>query len=226
MAVYVSLIYHMARLMKALELDSPQFVLFSGKGSKLTTILDPDSLLPSLQKLTRLIFDYVYQQNCPPIELKQTSNPKEVTSKGGLSDKAIAKSKSLELDTIKTVLTGTSTPEIIKGKSIGRTYKDVIGNTTYRDEVVKDVQQLPQLIQTLDRQLRFSDKFGIDTAALQVVTDVLNDKRLLINAYQAGLDERIIEIGQTTTEVLNEPLFFYPLVGALNEIAKRVAKLN
>lgn len=84
---YTALIYHIARTMKCKSLDFPRHLTFSGTGSKLLQILIDVSEKEVLEKYTKLIFEKVYGTEYDKDGLDiliNTSNPKEVTCKGGL----------------------------------------------------------------------------------------------------------------------------------------------
>lgn len=216
---YVALFYHLAKLMKVQGLPSPQFVVFSGNGSKLTSILDPDPNLKTLSKLTRLLFEEVYEGPCSAIGLKQTSNPKEITCKGGL----VADQSMPDIEELNVVLTGAVKQELIKNKSSSRTYEGIQYDTQYRNLVLEEVKNLGPLLTLLNKKLQFADFFAIKPSALQMVVNLLNDNDLLINAYQSGLTERINGLSGATDVAVEETLFFYPLVGILNEAAYQLS---
>lgn len=82
---YSAIIYHIAELMKAKNIELPKHIVFSGTGSKILTIITPD--LKILANLSKKIFEGVYNQNFDSDGLTietEKEMPKEVTCKGGL----------------------------------------------------------------------------------------------------------------------------------------------
>ena len=106
---YTALIYHIARTMKCKSLDFPRHLTFSGTGSKLLQILIDVSEKEVLEKYTKLIFEKVYGTEYDKDGLDiliNTSNPKEVTCKGGLLE---MKTMSVaDIEDMKICLLGTS----------------------------------------------------------------------------------------------------------------------
>jgi hypothetical protein len=66
--------------------------------------------------------------------------------------------------------------------------------------------------------LNFKDEFGVSTESLQVFNDIKSSD--LEDYIMAGLS--IAKNDADENEILSETLFFYPLVGKLNELAKAI----
>ncbi len=57
---YSAIVYHIAQLMKRLQLDMPSGICLSGNGAKVLRFLDSDRSLGNLNRLSKLIFEKVY----------------------------------------------------------------------------------------------------------------------------------------------------------------------
>ncbi len=81
---YAAIVYHVANLMKMRQLRIPEFITFSGNGSRIIRLISGDDDTSVLTRYTQLIFGDVYGVNdVPPIELRLSVNPKEMTCKVG-----------------------------------------------------------------------------------------------------------------------------------------------
>jgi len=125
---FASIIYHVAKLMRAAGHGDPGAILFSGNGSKTLDILDRSNDHSSLAKLSERIFDKVYDKDRDgSIKIIQSQNPKEITAKGALlSDKDLE----VDIEAIRTVLLGTKEDEISPKRS---NHKYIITDKTLKE---------------------------------------------------------------------------------------------
>ena len=83
---YSAIIYHVAQIIKAKDLEMPRHISFSGNGSKLITVLTTDE--QQLAAFTKLIIERVvgrkYDKELEILGFESGANPKESTCKGGL----------------------------------------------------------------------------------------------------------------------------------------------
>ena len=77
---YTAIMYYIARLLDKQGIPSPKYITCSGTASKIFNIIGGTN---NIQEFTNLIFKEV-QQIDTKLLLKQVSNPKEITCKGGL----------------------------------------------------------------------------------------------------------------------------------------------
>lgn len=215
---YSSIIYHIAQLMKKKNLEIPENILLTGTGSKVIPLISGDSNFTKLEKLTQLIFEHVYQEKIGfTIELNQEKSPKEITAKGGLY-----KGKDeMELADIMTVLLGDTENTFVSGKKI--TYDKFEQEIGY-DSIEKEVNHFIEMIFSLHDELNFNTSFGVDPRLLKPSKDLLQAG--IMKHLKTGLERKKKELGDHATEI-EESLFFYPLIGGLNELAyKLVTKIS
>ncbi|OZI08856.1 hypothetical protein BWI93_06370 [Siphonobacter sp. BAB-5385] len=217
---YTAQIYHLARLMKAKDKKMPRYIAFSGTGSKLLDILTPRNV--ALADLAKLIFEKVYDApyHADGLDIvRERNSPKESTCKGGLKMPGLNFSREddgtleAQMDRIKTVLLGTKEDRIVVR---GDTYQHIDGEVLQgvADEVKAFVDMLFSL------EISFSGKFGVNEGRLDQYKNILL-RNLLQNVYSGW------EMRRESLENLNSPveetLFFYPLLGALNQLAWEAA---
>lgn len=209
---YSAIIYHLAKLMKVKGLDAPRFLTFSGTGSKVIAIADSNAGLLGLQKLTNLIFKKIYSNTETNIEIKQHQEPKEITCRGGLLSDA-----DLDIEDIKTVLIGDKDNTVIPGSSLNYSQ---INDEKILKGIVDEVKSFIDLLFDLNNEFNFSNKFGVNPANLSDYQNVLKED--LMRYLKSGLETKKQDLSGKTNINIEEPLFFYPLVGALNNLAYKI----
>ena len=216
---YSSLIYHIADLMKAKGIDAPKNILFSGTGSKSILITNGSNNLDKLDKLTGLIFDKVFEGNGNhKVKINIEKNPKEITCKGGLE---IDIDSIGDIENIKSVLVGDTEKTTIKENPIK--YNNI--NDDLTKSVVSEVDNFIDLLFAIDDSMNFKKFFGVNSAHLDSYKTILKEETL--NLLDTGLRRKIESLQGNTNITLEESLFFYPLVGALNKLSyKIVTELN
>ena len=216
---YSSLVYHIANLMKKKGLSPTKNILLSGTGAKTILIANGSSNLTKLNRLTKIIFEKVFQnEDVPDIQLYLADKPKEITCKGGLK---VDIDKIGDVEDIKTVLVGDVAQSIAKDSNI--TYTDITKNLL--DEVVLEVNNFVDVLFEVNEELNFKKYFGVNPAHLQKYKDVLKAETL--NLLMTGVSRKKESLKGNVNIPLEEPLFFYPLVGALNRLSYHiVAEFN
>ena len=209
---YGAIIYHLAQLMKAAEIEMPRHILFSGRGSKIINITDGNTRLESLTKLTQKIFEKVFRKNAAQIELVQYEQPKEITCKGGLLSDV-----DVDIDHIKKVLLGTGQHTIVPEKSV--TYPDI--NEESLTQVVREVEQFVNVLFEIHHEYNFSHHFGVNPTHLTNYRQWL--KTDLMEYLKSGYQMKLDELAGNQHVNIEETLFFYPLVGVLNRLAYKIA---
>ena len=215
---YSSIVYHIAEMMKIKGMDAPRNILFSGTGSKTLQIIDSDRKLGSLTKLFEAIFNEVYESNDSNINLEANDNPKEITCKGGFYiDKNLNINSHKEL--IEFNIGNINDKKIQKNAQKDdsvMTYNNI--NKEFINGVIENVDSFYNLFFKLSKSLDFIDEFGISTTALKVFDN--NKSNDLEDFIMAGLDAA--KKDSNDDEALSETLFFYPLIGKLNELASEI----
>ncbi len=216
---YSSLIYHIANLMKAKGIDAPTNILFSGTGSKSILITNGSSNLDKLDKLTGLIFDKVFKDNeNHKVKINIEPNPKEITCKGGLE---IDVNSIGEIEDIKSVLIGDTEKTTINENPIK--YNNINDNVI--NSVVSEVDDFIDVLFSIDDTMNFKKYFGVNSTHFDIYKSILKEETL--NLLDTGLRRKIESLQGNTNIPLEESLFFYPLVGALNKLSyKIVTELN
>lgn len=215
---YSSIVYHIAEMMKIKGMDAPRNILFSGTGSKTLNILDSDKNLSSFTHLFEEIFNDVYAINNSKIEVKSHPNPKEITCKGGFYiDSIVDIKKHKEL--IETNI-GNLNNKLVQKRAMPDDSSISFNNVDkeFRKGVVDNVEVFYELFNKLNTSLNFKDEFGVSTNSLNVFNEIKSDD--LEDFVMAGLD--LSKNDADDNEILSETLFFYPLVGKLNELAKAI----
>ena len=205
---YTAIIYHVAQIMKAKGLAMPHHLTFSGYGAKTLDILTSNNR--TLSKFTKLIFERVYGEQYPDNDLIiiRPDNAKELTGKGGLMQ---FKNQDIEeIQKLKTVLLGTDGTTFTQF-----TYGDIDENMRYK--IVSNIVEFYDFFFDLDNDFSFYSNFNIDTDKLKDIKEkLMNDKRNLITYFQDGVDIRNV----SNDTKIEDSLFFYPLVGELNDLAE------
>jgi hypothetical protein len=206
---YSAIIYHLAKLMKAKSYKTPRYITFSGTGSKVLGIADSNSKLLGLQKLTNIIFQKIYGVTESNIELIQHKEPKEITCRGGLHSDT-----DVDIENIKSVLIGNREDSLISEIKI--TYEK-LNDEALLKSIISEVNEFIDLLFSINNDFNFSDKFGVNPAKLDNNINIL--KQDLMRYLKSGIEIKKQDLRGKTNINLEEPLFFYPLVGALNHLA-------
>ncbi len=209
---YGAIIYHLAHLMKAADIEMPRHILFSGRGSKIINITDGSTRLESLTTLTQKIFEKVFQKDAAQIELVQYEQPKEITCKGGLLSDV-----DVDIDHIKKVLFGTGQHTIIPETAVK--YPDI--NEQSLTQVIQEVERFVDVLFEVHEEYNFSHHFGVNPTHLGNYRRWL--KIDLMEYLKSGHQMKLDELAGNQNVNIEETLFFYPLVGVLNRLAYKIA---
>jgi len=211
---YVSIIYHVAKIIKAKSVNLPRYITFSGTGSKIINIADGSDKLNALTELTQIIFKEIFSTDAiPKIEIKQDENPKEISCKGALN---IPAGQNIKIEDIKTVLLGTTEEILIPSKSF--TYKEI--NQQTEDSIQMEYLKFLDWFFALNKIYSFKDNFGINPVHLQAYKEYLTDNAL--DDLKAGIEDKKKDLEGDLDINLEETLFFYPLIGGLNNLAYKI----
>jgi len=206
---YAAIIYHIAQLMKMKEFPLPRFIIFSGLGSNIINYVTPNK--ETLEDLTKNILAEVYQQSFDNEDLtiiKEDKNLKEVTCKGGLF-----MDMEYKVDEIRNVLLGDLDCSLSGGKI---NYRSI--DSTVKKAIISNLENFYKVLITIDKKMKLQNSFAIPFKMDAVISNIKND--MLIN-LEDGLEFIKKEIGDT--DEIEETLFFYPLIGALNGLARDIA---
>ena len=212
---YCSLVYHIAELMKKENLELPQKILFSGTGSKILGIIDSDHQAANLCKISRLIFEKVYESKYNVKEnlleiIQERNKPKEITCKGGLySQELLGQIIPSEI---------TKTHHCLK--DIETLYLKDLDNDSYMNEIIDHVKKFNDVFIGLNLELNFNDHFGISVESFAMFRTNMNRE---LREY---LESMKSTMHYTEDEAIKETLFFHPIAGVISKLSKELSQLN
>ncbi len=209
---YAAIVYHLAKLMKAKNLSYPRYITFSGTGSKIINIADVSIGLKNLTAFTKLIFEDIYNEENLNIELRQYDEPKEITCKGGLLCDNYA-----DIDDIKTVLVGSQETQLVPETMLK--YNE-INDPKLLTSVQAEVIEFIDKFFGWNERYNYANKFGINPQGLEAQKATLKED--LMQFLMAGVKEKQIEVQNNNNVHIEETLFFYPLIGALNKLSQNI----
>jgi hypothetical protein len=223
---YGAMMYHIAKLMLKANLAMPRYVCFGGNGSKINAEIDSDPNLGYLTRFTRYMFEAVYQQQygsggaqTESITIKKVAEPKEITCKGGLYEAA-----DTPVEDIMLVLLGDAQQTVVNDMAIGQFQRNSLRynqiTSEHRAAVHQEVLTFIDVLFNINNDFSFNRNFGINAAKMEDFKRILQTD---LRQYLAdGLERKAVE-NKDANAVVEESLFFYPLVGALNNLANNLA---
>ena len=209
---YVSIIYHIAKILKAKELKAPRHITFSGNGSKIFNVISPDSR--HLAKFTKVIFEALLGKDAVDeleiLGLDIESNPKEATCKGGISG----------------YVEDDDRDKIIAFKGFDNLFmseEDTYAGITdqYKEKTLDIVKEFFDFtLDDLNRLFDYDNNFGINHASLELA------KEVCYKDLKTFLDKGIMLCREETDsqDKIEETLFFYPIIGTLNVLSQEIYK--
>jgi len=225
MLFYVSIIYHLAFLMKQSgEKNMPSFITFSGNGSKILTILNGKaSSFKVLTELTEIIFNKIYQtEKGNKINIILPLNPKEVTCKGCVIDDD--NSGSEETSTIPNYFL--SNNQLIN-KNNSFTFKKIQQEIEeFKQNEIEEYKQFIKFFFELNKDINFHNRFGIPAEHLKDYEKILLSNAEILNYLGDGIEKKFKEIGKNVDQKVEETSFFYILHGMLFKLAKEISQFK
>ena len=220
---FTAIIYHVAQMMKArhddqgkaLHLDKPRYVTFSGNGSRVLFYISPDEKL--LGDLTKVIFEKVYGRSEEDFDLdlyRETLEPKEATCRGGL------------------MMEDTFSPQEIKDKTVSylglRAHPFSGKDTLYgklgpgeKKEILDQYLAFVRFFLELGHEFDFHKNFTIPPRSMELAEELLTKDAM--DFLEEGLSRRKEELPGFDQAKMEETLFFFPLIGSLNRLAFEIA---
>lgn len=207
---YTGIMYYIARLLEKNGIPSPKYITCSGTASKIFNIIGGTE---NIQKFTNLIFKEV-QNLDTNLQLKQVSNPKEITCKGGLK----MSQADIEATPVKSYFFGSSIFDKRNNISAGE-LKEL--DDEVREEVIKGYKDFIQFFFNLNKKMSYAQYFGIeDNGSFEQFEKVLvGDAE---QDFATVLEERLKDFQDA--DPFEDSLFFYPLSGGLFRLAAFISQ--
>lgn len=222
---YAAIIYHLAKLMKAKDLEMPDKIVFSGNGSRVIPLFTDDPEI--LEGFTKEIFKKAYSAKTYSNSLSITlnkENPKEATCKGGFF---VRNTNSFgEILKKQVVLHSNGTNSLIerKNNSIDDTKLLNTYNIINEEYLSKTVEEVSDFIDTVFDLLQFfkNEGFNLNTESIDIAKQVCSKK---LSIYMnIGWQQKKREIDEN--DIIEETLFFYPIVGMLKDLTNAICDNN
>jgi len=207
---YVAIVYHIAHIMKAKNMELPRYIAFSGNGSKLLSVLSDDNKL--LAKFTVKIFEAIYDKSYSSdgLTIIRSENPKEATCKGGIA--GLARIQDYQnIDNYKAVFDGCNGNFITT-----ETYDSILKRKDLDAEIRQSLRRFVDFLFDLQKSVDLEKWFGVSAKSISNAKDICN--RDIVRYFRDGLNQKLEEVSKET--VVEETLFFYPLHGIINSLAK------
>lgn len=216
---YVSIIYHIANIMKAKDFPMPRHITFSGNGSKMLNILTTSNT--TLENFTKLIFEKVYGQkySVDGLTIIRPESSKESTCKGGIIHEPFQPQDYFQIKEMKTVLLGNDDKTFATEKM---SYDDI--DEGLKTSVVENTNKFFDFAFSLDKDFSFFDAFDVDKSIMKSVRALCarDVKTYLENGI--SIKKHMLEQDGADNKI-EETLFFYPLVGILNALVREIYKM-
>ncbi len=218
---YTALIYHIAQLMKHKSIGLPGAITFSGTGSKLLTIISTDDQM--LGKLARIVFEKVYEQTYDASGLTlfyERKGPKEVTCKGALMQPT--NSRPVDTEAISYVY-----PATFQDEYAALTYAD-LRKAEVTNSLLKETGAFIDFFFALNQEFSFTRNLNVSARSLAIAQQELRTHldTSLMDGIQRKENEVAAEfsgMADALSSPIEETLFFYPLIGAINKLANALA---
>jgi ribosomal protein L25 (general stress protein Ctc) len=215
---YSAIVYHLALLMKAQDLQMPDKIVFSGNGSKVLPFFTDDTDI--LRDYTRLIFEKVYgNTSLGNLEIIRQKNPKEATCKGGFF---VDHSETFgDIYKKRVVLHANGSNTVIEQSGNRGTYATV--DKAYLNSTAEEAIKFVQFI--FDLLPSFSTwGYKLNSSSIEIAKQVCFNKNRLDIHTRSGWKMKQQEVEKT--EVIEETLFFYPLIGLLKDLSDTICDKN
>lgn len=215
---YASLLYFIAKEMKAKGLKKPLTIAFSGNGSNSIKVLTNNT--DTLMKFAKMIFEDVYDipyEKGEILEVICEENPKTATCKGGILTSS--NDVNFDPDTLKFNLLGIDSDKTIDN------YRYIDVNDGIINSVVDRVESMIDYILSPEKIDFYIKNFGVNQGKSSIINELC---KIRLKEYaKSALDARKDELQTWNADEtcrLEETLFFFPVIGMLNNLAREMAK--
>lgn len=211
---YGSILYFIAKSMKNKGLKQPLTLAFSGNGSKTLRILSPSN--NTIGEFAKLIFEKVYGEKGNKLDIIFEEEPKKATCKGGIFNPT--QQTPNDIKPIKFNLIGN---DLDLNVDVTEKFKFEQITEEVQEQIVNSViEYINSLFEIQDHNDEFlTHSLGADESVIEIVKEICNDRVELSQSLKSALSMK------KPSKVIEETLFFYPLVGVLHELALKISKL-
>lgn len=207
---YTAIVYHIAQIVKSLNLEVPRHISFSGNGSKVIRVITTDSKL--LARYTKMVFEKLlgkpYGKELDLLGLEKDSNPKESTCKGGIIGTEDEDNRDKTI-VFKSDCTGLVTPK--------DTYANI--KDDYKRRTVTAVEDFFKFVLVdMNSAFNFDKNFGVKPSSIRIAQEMA--KKDLLTFLEKGISQRCEET--EAEDMIEETFFYYPIKGVLNAISAEI----
>jgi hypothetical protein len=225
---YAAILYHITKVLKKEGIAMPRYITLSGRGSKALDVLGSST---QVTRLSEVIIKKIYDEKDENGRVQYAADglniitenitSKEVTCKGALGiDKAqlVVMDDIGFLKSIKSISSGVKEGEATEPEVYSDINNDVIKG------VKAEIEDFIDFLFALHRDFNFQDELNISVSKLSDYKDLL--KKDIENHIEQGLNIRKKELQGDFERRLEETLFFYHFVPALNKLAIAIHQKN
>lgn len=219
---YTAIVYHLAHLIKAKgeqnpAIREPQYIAFSGNGSKLLQMLNVGTHVgkKALERYTQAIFEKVTGRDYPHQRgvnlIIDLDKPKEATCKGGLNANAGMAVPGVEC------LLGTDDDRFVTGETYSLILDDGAPDDHVKDGMQKAMNNFADTFFALMHEQRPDEQFGTwDEDTLKPFRSLFTDDPM--NCIPAARNF----YGLQPNDAIKSSLFFIPVTNLIYELAKEI----
>lgn len=223
---YSTIIYHTAKMMRISGYQIPDYILFSGTGSKIIDLIvtEPSGLNDYTRAVFARVFDISPEQESQIfIRLEKESESKELCCKGGLYGADEVAGENMDEKITILVNEKICKPAISDESTISDYCYSQLSDSALKNAVLKDVGDCISAISYVLNVRGFAKKLSVSAMWINKAQDILRERGLqfLNEGISAKDKERSLLVEDPKLE---EPLFFYPLIGLVNELAFAIAE--
>ncbi|WP_010250501.1 hypothetical protein [Myroides injenensis] len=204
-----SIVYYIAKTMKAKEIISPAFFTFSGTGSKILNILDSSKQKTLLSEYVSIIFQNIYQDPTIEIQIEITDKVKEISCKGALLLET--EEADIKLDKVKYIYEKINDEGILRDLN----YKEAEDPEFILDRL-NEYNEFVEWMFNLNKRYSFQENFGIPSEKLSLYKNSLLKQAK--GYYGVEFKNSLKSQNGNQQASLEETLFFYPLKGTINNM--------
>lgn len=220
---YVAIIYHLAKIMKSKELPIPDKIVFSGNGSRVLNFVCAED--PVLSDFTRYIFEQIYEvigANKPTTTVNR-NKPKEATCKGGFDI-----TNNYDFNTIlqKIIVLHSNKSDEIFNRFTNELLENNNQYSLINEEYLKKTaEEAKDFLDFAFDSLNFLSRqhgYDLNNRSIEIARNTCYNK--LETYTNIGWKHKSRNINEE--DIIEETLFFYPLVGVLKDITVAIHDQN